>query len=768
MWKLEYISARNICSFRELEYTPRQGATTLIFGHNLDNESQKSNGSGKSTLIEAVALGITGSPLRKVRSEEVINDSAEECYVSLRFRNTATSEEMTVERKLYRKGTSDIEITINNGKEKVGLAGVDAYNKYILEKLGITREELYGSYILSRHRYQDFLSASDKDKKEIINKFSNGVLVDQAIDEIASDLAPLEMELKGAELNFEGIEGRIEMLTEQIRSEKDSRQEKERTKQDKISAIKETIAEKRALIRDCEAGLKRQELMNGTFEQIDGKLQKIEDSGVSLNDCLADVRELLTPLSECKITDWTEIAAAKNRAIAEARAQIDKWLQSIAGITQKIATAEADLATLQSEHRVFTKEADSKGGDLKSEMQSLADRCAAANAKLSELQRRKRTISGVIESLNAKLAGLVTCPACQHQFLVSDDSFDVEGAKIEQEENRTALEQISDNLLDNELEAEKSEQMMVHVRGEIRNLEGLREQWKDRLAKAERSVQAAEYEMEGARFNLKRIQDAVVAHTKEVEDMRRSLFDEAYEGLGAAKRASERIASGHRERISAANSSIDTLQHTITELETSTPSQVIASLKESLKTYRKRSAEALKQKEALKERVDTLNTQTQLFHQFRTHLANTKIAALSAVLNQVLEELGSTLRVRLSGYTQLKSGAIRDKISVSIHRDGIDIGSFGKCSAGEAARVNLASLLAMQKLVNGNADFGKGLDLLILDEIIDAVDESGLAAIFSALNKLQVTALVVSHGLTSEGYPHKLQIVKENGESRIE
>ena len=81
MWKLEHISAINICSFRELEYSPQQGVTTLIFGQNTDNENQQSNGSGKSTLIEAIALGITGSPLRKVRSEEIINDSAEDCYV---------------------------------------------------------------------------------------------------------------------------------------------------------------------------------------------------------------------------------------------------------------------------------------------------------------------------------------------------------------------------------------------------------------------------------------------------------------------------------------------------------------------------------------------------------------------------------------------------------------------------------------------------------------------------------------------------------------
>ena len=38
---------------------------------------------------------------------------------------------------------------------------------------------------------------------------------------------------------------------------------------------------------------------------------------------------------------------------------------------------------------------------------------------------------------------------------------------------------------------------------------------------------------------------------------------------------------------------------------------------------------------------------------------------------------------------------------------------------------------------------------------------------FEALNALGGTVLVVSHGNVAESYPHKLVIVKENGESRI-
>ena len=74
----------------------------------------------------------------------------------------------------------------------------------------------------------------------------------------------------------------------------------------------------------------------------------------------------------------------------------------------------------------------------------------------------------------------------------------------------------------------------------------------------------------------------------------------------------------------------------------------------------------------------------------------------------------------------------------------------------------------MQKMINTSADTDKGLDLLVLDEILEAVDEAGLASMFAALNKLELTALIVSHGNIAESYPHVLKIIKENGESRIE
>ena len=324
------------------------------------------------------------------------------------------------------------------------------------------------------------------------------------------------------------------------------------------------------------------------------------------------------------------------------------------------------------------------------------------------------------------------------------------------------------DLQDYELEAEKAAQMITAVQTRTRELEALRRGWEERMAKATRAVDAAEYEMEGAKFNMQRIRDHVAARTREVEDMRRALFDEACDRLVDLRKAAERSIDECRERMAAAESSIETLRQTAAELEHATASELAASLRKSLKEYRRRNSELMARHSQAVERRTALETQQQRFVLFRTYLANTKIEALAGMINRVLEDLGSDLRVNLAGYTTLKSGVVREKISVTVIRDGMDAGSIRKLSEGERARVNTASILAMQRLVNGNCPYGGGLDLLCMDEILDAVDADGLASVFAALNKQSVTALVVSHGLVQENYPHRITVTKENGASRIE
>lgn len=770
MWKLNKIAARNLCAFRELSYVLHQGVTTLIFGDNRDNESQRSNGSGKSALLECIAIGVTGSPLRKIKNEEIINDTADECYVMLEFSNTSCNEVFTVEREIYRKGASQVHCSIERDGKSIDTDeavqhSVDAYGKYILEKLGITRDELFNNFVLSKHKYEDFLSCSDKEKKEIINRFSNGIVVDEAIEKVSEDIAPIETRLRDAELELSGVDGRIAMLTEQIEKEENNKKECARSKAERIAAIEQTITGKRAFIREKKSELTSLSNTRTDILQTDTEMQGLENSDEPLDDILEQVKIMVSAYGT--LTDWNKVIESKKIQLSSVEKNLANHQTNQKNATDKQARLTDAYTALESEYALFTKQYQIRNEAVEEELKSLGIKLHNLSRTGEELRTKRRNLSSAVESLKNKLAGTITCPACKHQFLVADKEFDVIAGQQELSKKQHSLVLIGNEITEAEqhcITVEKKQRTITADRQAIRQKN---DEWQQQLSTAGKDLQTATFELETMSRKEKQIRETIISLQKDIEGVRRKIFDEAFELIDAAYRTNERKKLTINDEVTAAESSIETLRATLSEISNSSPDEIIESLRASLKNYRKKSAEILNTKDKIEQTLKQLQEQEQRFNQFKSYLANTKIEALSKITNEFLASIGSDIRIQFSGYTVLKTGKLREKISVTLVRDGVDCGSFGKFSEGEKARVNLSSILAMQKLVNSNCEGDKGLDLLVLDEILAAVDEEGNMKMFESLNRLGITALVVSHGHVSEAYPHTLVIRKEHGESRI-
>lgn len=772
MWKLKSIEAENLCAFRSLAYTLQQGVTTLIFGNNKDNDSQQSNGAGKSALLECIAVGLTGSPLRKIRTEEIINDAAEQCRIILHLANDASNEELIIARSIPRKGASTVACKLYRGGELVTTDeavqhSVDAYNKYILEKLGITREELLNNFILSKYRYEDFLSSSDKEKKEIINRFSNGILVDEAIARVEEDIEPLSSEQQKIDLELAGIDGRIEMLQEQIAKEVAAGEERGRNRETRIAELEEAIATKREYIRTHKEALTGIDATIAEVDKADKELQALESSDTSLEECLKAIDAVMTLLPDARRTDWNHTLKLKKEDLLLAQSSLENLDASVNHAEAVLKEKYDAFEKFKVEYTDFVTKYGDKCEEYSTRLQEIDKTLRNLASRLEELRRKRRVISAGIDELSNKLAGSITCPKCGHEFLVAQPNFDIEAGTKELRLRQQQLSEINSNIEAEQNSSEEAEMQQSKLNSERRTLDSDRSRWEQELSDHERAVCSATSEVERAEHNRKRAKAEVAAMQDEIDSIRRKAFDEFFGNID------ERNATLSRERrkivedIRSAECAIETLQETIREVNEMAAEDLTLSLRKTLEQEKQRSMETAKRKFEVDDKVRALEVQRERFVQFKTYLANTKIEALSRITNEFLIGIGSDIRIRFDGYTVLKSGKVRDKISISLLRDGVDCGSFGKFSAGEAARVNLATILAMQKLVNANCDDEKGLDLLVLDEILEAVDEAGLSSMFDALNALGGTVLVVSHGNVAEGYPHKLVITKENGESSI-
>ena len=773
MYKLTNIYAENLCAFRELDYTPQQGAATLVFGNNMDNDSQKSNGSGKSALIEAIAIGISGSPLRKIKNEEIINDMSDECFVTLTFDNDSSTERFIIERKISRKSASSVKCSIiREGKlvetDEAVRSSVGEYDKYILDKLGITKDELYNNFILSKHKFQDFLSCSDKDKKEIINRFSNGIIVDRAIEKMTEDMQPIQNDLTQAELNVANIEGRIDMLNEQIQAEEESKEEKAKSKLQKIQDKEESIGLKRAEIRKFVDEIESIDASLDQLEIIDARVLKIEE-----DDDITSAKTVYEKISTLfagyivNLSDW-------GKRIEEKESQIPSLEKELEAISSSIKTAQEENKALETENGVLRKQYKEFETKYPDEIKKYEDIILSQLKEITALEntvnqslKTKRSLGVSIEDIKTKLAGTITCPQCSHKFLLSDKDFNVEKARTTLWKSEKEIEKIENIINKHSKKISEYEELVVSSKKGKNNLASQNNNWLEKLNEAQGKINRATSKINELTIQQQRISNAISLTQNELESIRKKIFDEAYRLIDDAFSEKERQIKQLDNNIEAAKGSIETLQSTIKEIKESSDTEIIESLKASLKEFTKKSTTAILERSKIESKLNTLKCQEQRFVEFKTYLANTKIEALSKITNEFLENIGSDIRVKFSGYTILKSGKLRDKISISIIRDGVDCGSFGKFSEGEKARVNLANILAMHKLINVNCENGKGLDLLVLDEILESVDEDGLANMFSALNNIGTTAIVVSHGNVAENYPYKLIINKQNGESYI-
>ena len=163
----------------------------------------------------------------------------------------------------------------------------------------------------------------------------------------------------------------------------------------------------------------------------------------------------------------------------------------------------------------------------------------------------------------------------------------------------------------------------------------------------------------------------------------------------------------------------------------------------------------------LSERMSVINVLTKTFS--TTGLVAYKIECLV----KDLEEITNKYLVDLSDGRFQISFKINssDKLNVVITDNGRDI-EFVALSGGERARVNVATLLAIRKLMQTLSQ--SRINLLILDETVEALDLDGKEKLVEVLLREEhLNTFLVSHGF-SHPLLEKVNVVKRSNISKIE
>ena len=326
----------------------------------------------------------------------------------------------------------------------------------------------------------------------------------------------------------------------------------------------------------------------------------------------------------------------------------------------------------------------------------------------AEVAKLSKTVSDA-ESFVKKMKSLQgTCPTCLSQI---DES------------------KVSELITEKETEAEKAHYASSMYNVRINNIKSQKTAWQEAQKAQE------DWEKYHTLINTELPETLLDKQTLQQE------FTDLQNSIASTKR---RIveAEQHNKEVTTHNTKVDLV------------SKQLVDMNQELETYSSKLHE-------LSERMSILNVLTKTFS--TTGLVAYKIESLV----KDLEEITNRYLVDLSdGRFQIgfKISA-SDKLNVVITDNGKDIEILA-LSGGEKARVNVATLLAIRKLMQTLSS--SRINLLILDETVETLDTDGKEKLVEVLlQEEHLNTFLVSHGF-SHPLLEKINVIKRNNISQIE
>ena len=140
-------------------------------------------------------------------------------------------------------------------------------------------------------------------------------------------------------------------------------------------------------------------------------------------------------------------------------------------------------------------------------------------------------------------------------------------------------------------------------------------------------------------------------------------------------------------------------------------------------------------------------------------------------VNTYLNHMEVGMRVRFQTFKEKKSKNKKgDKYKYQFNIEIIDENnnkrSIETYSAGESKRIGIAVGFALRELTltRGYNTF----EFLLLDEVVDSLDETGILEFFELLNVISGLKFVISHNSSLKTrFSKVIKVIKENGESTV-
>ncbi len=357
--KLKRLILDNFLTYEHLDYS-FVDKPLMVQGVNLTDELQKSNGSGKSGMATGIEFCITSQNSRDVRDVELITYGEKEANAELFASCDVRKESIHIKWTIKAKGSNLLQLKIskNEGEYKdISFSNINDGKKAILDWFAISKEDLFSYYIINKSRFKSFFKSSNKEKVDLINRFSDASII-EGLEKI--DNSELQDEFEQAGFDVARVVGKIELLQESLSVEINR------------DLNDDFLEESRALTED---------------------IYNNENLIIDLSLDLRNIKESKSKIEHHLKNAQSKLAKDKD-ALSKAQEKVDDF--DVVDNSKKIIVAKENIDL------------------IKEEIQLIADTG-------NDYSKKKNKLKNLISSIDVKLAGQIDCPKCEHEFVLDGD-----------------------------------------------------------------------------------------------------------------------------------------------------------------------------------------------------------------------------------------------------------------------------------------------------------------------------------------------------------
>jgi DNA repair exonuclease SbcCD ATPase subunit len=669
------------------------------------------NGVGKTMALDSIPFTLFGVTSKGLKADDVVNNvTNKNCYTWVEF--YVDSDKYIVKRyqKYHKFGGTNVILNKNGVDIKQGARDVHPeIERLICPQKGFMNTLMFGQKV------KDFFTdLTDSKQKEIFRKLLG---LDNYVDYY-----------KEADTRIKGLSSGVQDTRQQIIIKKELLKEVysqiavfEQAKKDFETKKQQALKDMEKNKRDLEKFMLKHIQERDELLTKDREPEKIE---IEWNKLLNDLTTIDMEISRKEL----DINSKKEAKLHELQQTAEKKKAEVS------SQAEVEKDKIISDWRAKEKEINEKIGDAKDHENEL-------KSQVQELTLNSQHLQHSIEKINESVfeAEISTCPIC-HQAITDHTKQDLEN-EIKESENTIMQNMSKANDLIEEIDVSKK--IRFDLEKSKRDLDaeagGL-------LNDLDASKKEKIRELEG---RLQEVSDMVeIQAINEVNDMKGEMAGERERIVKVINeiKAIYEVAKKNAENLKFLEDNIKSCENGIKTIDEQYKRDEASQYDETELNHQKgRANQFLYDINELQNSIqdDERNLEITEFWKaaysptgIPSMLTDEAIPFMNEKVSEYLESL-SNGRYIVSFDTQdtIKSGEIRDKISVNVLDTYTRANQRKQLSGGQTRLVDIATILTLGDLQANN--LGINVNLLIFDEIFDSLDEQNIDYVSKVLSRLK-------------------------------